>query len=545
MRWLLVLQVIATPVSAATYSIASYYLDNACTSNVSQVHAVEASNCTATSCGASSSSDGSDVESIECSTDYATSMINTLGAFSSYVIVARFEDASCSSLYYAYATTQLGSCVENMYQGGFSVVMLGSDGSASIQYFSDASCLTPYASVSGDSAAVLSHECSASNYVWYTSDGGATAADPSAAGSMDSDNGMDGDGSKDSYGPEASSSPHSSALIPLTVGCLVLSSVVLALVAWIVVLYRRLKQQPPVATQSGLWDDDIITATRIPRSKVCVKKLLCRGAFGEVYCGVFNKQKVAVKMLLPATRTDLEHVNEFLTEAKMTAMMDHPHIVYFIGVAWDSLSDLCIVMEFMDNADLRTLLSKYEAERHPVGFDKQKAGIALHICHALTYLHSLASPVIHRDLKSRNVLLNQALTAKLTDFGISRERLDRTMTAGVGTSLWMAPEVMLGEKYGVKADMFSFGVVLSELDVHTMPYTRLKQTCREMEGRELGDATLLQRVSTGEVSVEFSYMSPSSFVDLGRACVSIDPRARPSAAEALYRLQVILARDLS
>jgi serine/threonine-protein kinase TNNI3K len=119
------------------------------------------------------------------------------------------------------------------------------------------------------------------------------------------------------------------------------------------------------------------------------------------------------------------------------------------------------------------------------------------------------------------------------------------MTAGVGTSLWMAPEVMLGEKYGVKADMFSFGVVLSELDVHTMPYTRLKQTCREMEGRELGDATLLQRVSTGEVSVEFSYMSPSSFVDLGRACVSIDPRARPSAAEALYRLQVILARDLS
>uniref|UniRef100_H3G6I1 Protein kinase domain-containing protein n=1 Tax=Phytophthora ramorum TaxID=164328 RepID=H3G6I1_PHYRM len=89
---------------------------------------------------------------------------------------------------------------------------------------------------------------------------------------------------------------------------------------------------------------------------------------------------------------------------------------------------------------------------------------------ALTYLHSCAPPVIHRDLKSSNILLNQAMDAKVTDFGISRERIDATMTAGVGTSLWMAPEVMLGERYDDKADMFSFGVVLSELDQHTTPY---------------------------------------------------------------------------
>ncbi|GMF19375.1 unnamed protein product [Phytophthora lilii] len=115
--------------------------------------------------------------------------------------------------------------------------------------------------------------------------------------------------------------------------------------------------------------------------------------------------------------------------------MDHPHIVYFVGVAWDSLSDLCVVLEFMDGGDLRTLLNRYEAEHHPVGFDKQKATTALHVCHALTYLHSLSSPVIHRDLKSRNILLDHNMKAKLTDFGVSRERLDRTMTARVGTSL--------------------------------------------------------------------------------------------------------------
>ncbi|EEY53903.1 protein kinase [Phytophthora infestans T30-4] len=144
----------------------------------------------------------------------------------------------------------------------------------------------------------------------------------------------------------------------------------------------------------------------------------------------------------------------------MTATLDHPHIVTFIGVAWESLSDLCVVLELMEGSDLRSLLYKYQASKRPVGFDKQKISIALNVCQALTYLHSLFPPIIHRDLKSRNVLLDGDMKAKLSDFGIFRERLDRTMTACVGTSLWMAPEVMLGERYDVKADMFSFGVVL-------------------------------------------------------------------------------------
>ncbi|EEY58355.1 protein kinase [Phytophthora infestans T30-4] len=198
----------------------------------------------------------------------------------------------------------------------------------------------------------------------------------------------------------------------------------------------------------------------------------------------------------------------------MTATLDHPHIVTFIGVAWESLSDLCVVLELMEGSDLRSLLYKYQASKRPVGFDKQKISIALNVCQALTYLHSLFPPIIHRDLKSRNVLLDGDMKAKLSDFGIFRERLDRTMTACVGTSLWMAPEVMLGERYDVKADMFSFGVVLSELI----------------------------KIALGTVQVDFSDSSPRSIVELGRACMRIDPTARPSAAEAMYMLQVIIAR---
>ncbi|EEY60705.1 protein kinase [Phytophthora infestans T30-4] len=218
-------------------------------------------------------------------------------------------------------------------------------------------------------------------------------------------------------------------------------------------------------------------------------------------------------MLLPSTRRDIHLVNEFLAEAKFTASMEHPRIVACIGVAWDSLSDLCVVLEFMEGGDLRTLLESYEKSSHPVGFDREKVTIALHVCHALTYLHSLEPPVIH---------------PKLTDFGISRERLERTMTAGVGTSLWMAPEVMTGEKYDDKADIFSFGVVLSELDTHTLPYAQARQEMQNSHGRQMTDATLLQK----------------SMADLGYSCVSVDPTMRPSAAEGLFKLQVLMSKEL-
>ncbi|POM72857.1 TKL protein kinase [Phytophthora palmivora] len=135
------------------------------------------------------------------------------------------------------------------------------------------------------------------------------------------------------------------------------------------------------------------------------------------------------------------------------------------------------------------------------------------------------------------------MDAKLTDFGISKERLNQSMTAGVGTTLWMAPKVMLGENYDTKADMFAFGVVLSELDVHSLPYSHVKQRGLDSDGQEMLEAVLLRKITATEV--EFSESSPLSGVELGLDCVAIDPNERPSAAEALYRLQQISSHDLA
>lgn len=183
-------------------------------------------------------------------------------------------------------------------------------------------------------------------------------------------------------------------------------------------------------------------------------------------------------MLPRGSRKDIAKVNIVLAEAKLMARMDHARTVWFIGVAWNALSDLCVVSEFMSGGDLRALLNKYEEDpaNHPIGFNFDKMKIASHVINALVYLHSMQPKVLHRDLKSKNILLSEDLDAKVTDFGVSREIIDKTMTAGVGTSLWMAPEVLVGEHYDEKADIFSFGVVLAELDSHSLPYTAARKT---------------------------------------------------------------------
>ncbi|OWY93969.1 TKL protein kinase [Phytophthora megakarya] len=210
--------------------------------------------------------------------------------------------------------------------------------------------------------------------------------------------------------------------------------------------------------------------------------------------------------------------------------MEHPHIVQFIGVAWESLSDLYCVTEFMTGGDLRTLLNTYQVNGTSQGMDANKIEIVYQVAYALTYLHSSDPVVLHRDLKSRNILLSESLDAKITDFGTSRTRSDETMTAGVGSWMWMAPEVMLGGHYDEKADVYSLGVVISELDTHELPYAHAKK-------RGLSEAAMMQMLSMGKLRARFTEVMDLGIVDFAERCVSLDPDDRPTAAEVLYFFQ--------
>ncbi|OWZ24209.1 Protein kinase [Phytophthora megakarya] len=299
-----------------------------------------------------------------------------------------------------------------------------------------------------------------------------------------------------------------------------------------------------MSTKSGsLWEDEAITAARIPMEKLIRKELVNEGGHGEVYHGLYRGECVAIKVLLPEKRKDMRQINIFLSEIKMMATVEHPRIVRFVGVAWDALSDLCAVSEFMPGGDLFSLLRRFDRVDHrSTGFDGDKAKIATHVAQALTYLHSLDPIVLHRDLKSMNILLSEDWEAKLTDFGVSRKWTVDTMTAGVGTRRWMAPEVMMGKRYNTSADIFSFGVVLSELDSHQPPYASAIATITSESGEKVTETALMEMVAMGRVRVEFSPNAPAALVNLGHACVDLDPRARPTAGEVHYELQKILRR---
>ncbi|KAJ0391243.1 hypothetical protein ATCC90586_010823 [Pythium insidiosum] len=106
------------------------------------------------------------------------------------------------------------------------------------------------------------------------------------------------------------------------------------------------------------------------------------------------------------------------------------------------------------------------------------------------------------------------------------------MTQRVGTVHWMAPEVMKGERYGDRADIFSFGVVLSELDTHQLPYA--------VDGRALPAEAVMLRTLMGTLELSFSAHADPVVVRLAQQCAARDPDQRPSAAAVLATLEQVL-----
>jgi serine/threonine-protein kinase TNNI3K len=568
-------------VISTTMNAIVIYSDSQCNGTPVRVFMTESANCTNTECTEGEYNGGVQYRTTACVESYRHEYIAEVFNGVSYVTLDSYAEDGCDRLSFSSTYLAAGTCQSGTTNATV-ITKLYANGSASIHAFEGLSCGEVASYFILDEETIANHTCVQDRYQFYSS-----ASEEAAGTSTGSARSSDG-ASTESGGSSSSSATENSVSISIAGIIGIAAGVFILLVLCIAALLfmrRRSKHggqdeelstpagitptkgnhtslnsstanvhsvsdpnsspnrsKELTGTITGMWNDDTIVAARLPREKVIIEDRISRGGYGEVYRGKFNDQTVAVKMLLPETRKNISNVNEFLAEVKMMAMMEHHRITKFIGVAWDSLADLCVVSEYMSGGDLRALLNKFEDEQYPKGFDKEKVKIALHIAHALTYLHSLEPPVIHRDLKSRNILLSDELDAKLTDFGISRERVDQTMTAGVGTSLWMAPEVMLGEKYDSKVDVFSFGVVLSELDSHTPPYAHAKDSSNS--GRKMPDAVILQQVTLGKLHVQFTESSLQSMKELGQACVSIDPNQRPTSAEALGQLHRILNHEM-
>ncbi|KAI3507107.1 hypothetical protein L1887_21874 [Cichorium endivia] len=193
---------------------------------------------------------------------------------------------------------------------------------------------------------------------------------------------------------------------------------------------------------------------------------ICGGSYGDLYKGTFCTQDVAIKALKD------EYLNEnvqreFAQEVYIMRKIRHKNVVQFIG-ACTRPPNLCIVTEFMAGGSVYDFLHNQKGH-----FDVPAVlKIAILVSKGMNYLHE--NNIIHRDLKSANLLMDENGIVKVSDFGVARvQNKSGIMTAETGTYRWMAPEVIEHRPYNHKADVFSFGIVLWELLTHKLPYANL------------------------------------------------------------------------
>jgi len=191
---------------------------------------------------------------------------------------------------------------------------------------------------------------------------------------------------------------------------------------------------------------------------------LARGSFGVVFRGKCKGVEgiVVVKDMEIQNQNSIE---EWRKEIAIMAQNKSPYIAEVFGYCSQG-NILTIVMEFMDLGDLFGVLHK-KAEKHPLSLI-QRMRMARHCVLGIQVLHN--NKIIHRDIKSMNVLVNKDYYCKITDFGCSKVSNDYNQfnTMATGTPLWMAPEVRTGN-YGVPSDIYSLGLVLYELFERKLP----------------------------------------------------------------------------
>ncbi|ELP84873.1 protein serine/threonine kinase, putative [Entamoeba invadens IP1] len=186
------------------------------------------------------------------------------------------------------------------------------------------------------------------------------------------------------------------------------------------------------------------------------------GSFGVVYSGEFRGNKVAIKVMKEGNNTE-EAMNEFEHEVEMLDKFRSDYIIHFYGAVFIP-TKTCLVTEFAEHGSLYSLIKTKKVHKIEL-----RVRFLIDAGRGIEYLHN--NGILHRDIKPDNILifsydLKENVLAKLTDFGSSRNinmlMTNMTFTKGIGTPVYMAPEILNQEHYKKEADVYSFGVTMFE-----------------------------------------------------------------------------------
>ncbi|CAA7410074.1 unnamed protein product [Spirodela intermedia] len=258
--------------------------------------------------------------------------------------------------------------------------------------------------------------------------------------------------------------------------------------------------------------------------------MIGREGFRIVYYGLLNDDRqVVVKMLSQSS----QEAKEFLVEAQILSRVHHKNLVDLLGYCAD-MNNLAVVYEYMPKGSLSDHLSGNRDGNIRLSWD-MRLRIAIDVAQGLYYLHSFCKPsVVHRNVRTGNILLSAKLEAELGDFGLSRlfchEDITHISTAVVGTPRYLDPEYYQTNRLNEKSDVYSFGVVLLELITNQPPISHDSRL-------ERGDVS---SITDQRLNGDYDLNSLSKIVQVAMACTSPTSGSRPKMSEVVVQLKECL-----
>lgn len=287
----------------------------------------------------------------------------------------------------------------------------------------------------------------------------------------------------------------------------------------------------------------------IDLAKLDLRYIVAHGAYGTVYRGTYDTQDVAVKVLDwgedgVATAAETAALRaSFRQEVAVWHKLDHPNVTKFVGASMgtsnlkipskNSSTDnqethpsraCCVIVEFLPGGTLKQYLIKNRRKKLAY---KVVVQLALDLSRGLSYLHS--KKIVHRDVKTENMLLDGSRNLKIADFGVARvEAMNPSdMTGETGTLGYMAPEVLDGKPYNRTCDVYSFGICLWEIYCCDMPYP------------DLSFADVSSAVVRQNLRPEMPRCCPSAMANIMRKCWDANPNKRPEMDEVVKMLEAL------
>lgn len=264
--------------------------------------------------------------------------------------------------------------------------------------------------------------------------------------------------------------------------------------------------------------------------------ILGQGSFGPVYKATLNPGEVAVKVLASNSK---QGEKEFQTEVSLLGRLHHRNLVNLVGYCVDKGQHM-LIYEFMSNGSLANLL--YGEGERILSWD-ERLQIALDIAHGIEYLHEGAvPPVIHRDLKSANILLDRSMRAKVADFGLSKEEVFDGRNSGLkGTYGYIDPVYVSTNNFTMKSDIYSFGIIIFELITSIHPQQNLMEYINLASMSHDGVDEILDKKLAGECNVD----EVRGLASIAHKCLHKLPRKRPSIAEVSQAILKLKQRRLA